>query len=60
MLVDTQIILTADTGMMLTDGKSFGKVVYLGKNDSQDNWYEITDEQAKELQQKQGAEKNGD
>ena len=59
MLVDTQIILTADSGMMLTDGKSFGKVVYLGKNDNKDNWCEITEEQAKELQQL-GAEKNSD
>lgn len=58
MVIDTQIILTADEGMVLTDGKSFGKVVYLGKNDSQDNWHEITEEHAKALQQYGEADKN--
>lgn len=44
------MIIKADEGKTLTNGETFGKVVYLGKNDSEDNWYEITDEEAEELQ----------
>lgn len=35
--------LTAAEGMVLTNGKDYGKVVYLGINDAPDNWYEITE-----------------
>ena len=42
-------VLKADEGMTLTNGEAFGKVVYLGINDSMNNWYEITDEEAEEL-----------
>ena len=42
-------VLKADEGMTLTNGEAFGKTIYLGINDSVDNWYEITDEEAKEL-----------
>ena len=35
--------LTAAEGMTLTNGEVFGKEIYLGKNDSADNWHEITD-----------------
>lgn len=38
--------LTASEGMTLTNGEAFGKVVYLGKNDSAENWTEITDAEA--------------
>ena len=42
----TLIKLTASDGMMLTDGESYGKEVYLGANDTADRWREIpeTDE----------------
>ena len=43
--------LTANEGMTLTNGEAFGKEIYLGCNDSPDNWYEITDEQAAALQE---------
>lgn len=43
-------ILKADEGMTLTNGEAFGKVVYLGINDSAENWHEITDEAAEEMQ----------
>ena len=43
-------VLKADEGMTLTNGDAFGKTIYLGKNDSEDNWHEITDEEAEELQ----------
>ena len=42
-------VLKADEGMTLTNGEAFGKVVYLGINDSAENWHEITDEEAEEL-----------
>lgn len=40
--------LTASDGMTLTNGETFSKEVYLGKNDSPDNWYEITDNEAED------------
>ena len=45
MITETQIILKADNGKWLTNGETFGKVVYVGINDSVDNWHEITDEE---------------
>lgn len=50
MIIENAIILKADEGKTLTNGEVFGKVVYLGKNDSTDNWHEITDEDAQALQ----------
>jgi hypothetical protein len=44
------IKLTADDGMTITNGEAFGKVVYLAYNSSPDNWREITDAEAEELQ----------
>lgn len=43
--------LIASEGMTLTNGEAFGKEIYLGKNDSTDNWREITDEEAEKLQE---------
>ena len=42
--------LTASKGMTLTNGEAFGKEIYLGKNDSAENWTEITDAEAEEMQ----------
>lgn len=39
-------VLTADSGMKLTNGETFGAVVRLGIYDSENNWYEITEEEA--------------
>lgn len=50
MLIEKQIILKAEEGKILTNGEDFGKVVYIGKNDSQENWQEITVEEAQLLQ----------
>ena len=57
MITEKVTVLKADEGMTLTNGEAFGKVVYLGINDSADNWHEITDEEA-ELLQEQGGESN--
>lgn len=50
MITEKVTVLKADENMTLTNGEAFGKVVYLGKNDSADNWHEITDEEAEALQ----------
>ena len=50
MITEKVTVLKADEGMTLTNGEAFGKVVYLGINDSADNWHEITDEEAEEMQ----------
>lgn len=42
--------LIASEGMTLTNGEAFGKEIYLGKNDSDDNWHEITDAEAERIQ----------
>lgn len=50
MKIENQIILKADENMTLTNGQVFGKVVYLGKHDSKDNWREITDHEARQAE----------
>ena len=48
--------LTAAEGMTLYNGKAFGKEVFLGNNDSPENWLEITEEEAEAIRQAQLAE----
>ena len=50
MITEKVTVLKADEGMTLTNGEAFGKVVYLGRNDSTSNWHEITDDEAEEMQ----------
>ena len=50
-----RIKLTATDGMVLTNGAVFGKEVYLGSSDKAENWHEITEEEAKEIQKEQEA-----
>ena len=37
-----RIKLTASEGHILTDGESFGRIVYLASGEDGSNWYEIT------------------
>ena len=37
--------LTAAEGMVLTNGETYSTEIYLGVNDSPDNWHEITEEE---------------
>ena len=48
--------LTASNGMTLTNGETLSKEVYLGKNDTPDNWHEITDEEAEKIEAQRMAE----
>ena len=51
------IKLTASEGVTLTNGETYGKEVYLGCNDTPENWYEISDEEyAKILSEQENAE----
>jgi hypothetical protein len=34
-------ILKADEGKVLTNGETLGTTIYLGKNDSTNNWHEV-------------------
>lgn len=38
-----QIILTADEGMYLTNGETYGKTVVLPESANTNDWYEIAD-----------------
>lgn len=44
--------LTASDGYVLTNGDVYGKEVYLGVNDSAENWHEITDAEYAEVMEK--------
>lgn len=41
--------VTASEGMWLTDGETYSKEIYLGCNDSIENWHEITDAEYEEV-----------
>ena len=42
------ITLEPDEGFTLTNGETYSKKVYLGINDSPENWWEIPDEEVPE------------
>ena len=44
-------VLIAREGYVYTNGETFSNIIRLGKNDSADNWHEITDEEAERLQE---------
>ena len=41
-------MLAADEGKTLTDGETYSQVVYLGKNESVDNWQEVNESEVTE------------
>jgi hypothetical protein len=50
--VNGMTVITPEDGMRLTDGETIAEGdIYLGKNDSSDNWREITLEEAEALEQ---------
>lgn len=46
----TLIKIKASEGMILTNGDVYGREIFLGKGDSPDNWYEITEAEYKKIQ----------
>lgn len=50
MIIIDEKTIKAEEGMVLTCGETFGKTVHLGRYDSIDNWYEVTEEEAERLQ----------
>ena len=53
MKVIKQVILTAEEGFYLTDGKSYGKTVILPAGENAEKWNEITEEAYTAIQSKQ-------
>ena len=51
-----KIKIVASDGMVLTNGKSFGRVVFLATGDSKNNWYEITEEQYNQIIENESGE----
>ncbi len=45
-----QRVLYADNGMVLTNGRDWGKIVVLAVDVSADDWWEITEAEAKDLE----------
>lgn len=45
----TRIVLIADEGMILTNGKTYGKHIVLGDWDKAENYHEITEEEYNEI-----------
>ena len=50
----TLIKLTASDGMVLTNGESYGKEVYLGMNDTIDRWSEILESEVPNQDEPEG------
>ena len=54
------IKITATEGKVLTNGEAYSKEIYLGINDSIDNWQEITEAEYEEIIKKQEEELRGE
>lgn len=52
--------LIASEGMILTNGEVYGREIYLGCNDSAENWHEITSEEYENILAEKEAEINED
>ncbi len=52
----TRTIIYADEGMVLTDGKIYGKQIYLADGISEDSFFEITDAEYEAVMAEQTAE----
>ena len=51
-----RVILRATQGKILTDGKIYGKTIYLAKGMDGSNFYEITEEEYQEIRAKEEEE----
>lgn len=50
----TRKIIYADQGKILTDGESYGKIIYLADKENADNWHEIDLSEYEKLEQEAG------
>ena len=48
--------LSASDGHVLTNGEAYGKEIWLGVNDTPENWREITDTEYEDVLKEQEAE----
>lgn len=48
--------MKATEGMILTNGETYGREVYLGNGDSPDNWWEISLEEYEKRMEEQNYE----
>ena len=48
--------LIASNGTILTDGTAYGTEIYLGKNDSAENWHEISLDEYEQIKAEAQAE----
>ena len=55
-----RIVLSADEGMVLTDGKSYGSKALLAEGRSADEFWEITDEEYKAIMALKEAEEGSE
>lgn len=55
-----QIILTADDGMYLTNGDTYGKTVILPEGADQNQWREITEDEYNILQKESANDTGGE
>lgn len=56
-ILNIQVIEPENSDNWITNGKTFSKMVYLGANDSIDNWFEVTNEK-KEIKEKEMLKEN--
>ena len=52
----TRIVITADEGMVLTNGEIYGKTIYLAEGTNPDDFYEISEEEYKAMFSEQNSE----
>ena len=51
-------VLRADEGKILTDGKAYGRTIYLGKNRLPEEFHEITEAEYNEIREAEGDDRS--
>ena len=52
----SRVKMKATEGMILTNGETYGREVFLGTGDSPDNWWEISEREYTAILEKQAEE----